>query len=286
MTATRKTKQRPLPVRWDELTATDFPEAVSRARGVCVLPIGVIEKHGPHLPLGTDVMAARALSIRAAQQEYSVVFPEYYFGQINCAKHEPGCISVRPHLLNDLLQSVCDEIGRNGFDKILIVNGHGGNTHWLHFFCQTQLAEQRPYAVHLANPRIDEETRRRLEEMKETDVGGHACEMETSGMLAIRPDLVQLDRAGDEDGSPKGRLKGVPDTFTGIWWYADFPHHYAGDGRPATAEKGELALEASAHGLADVIRSVKKDRVTRKLQEEFFTMAEGPVAQSRRGRRG
>jgi creatinine amidohydrolase len=239
--------------------------------------MGVIEKHGPHLPLGTDVMAVRALAVRAAQQEYAVVFPEYYFGQINCARHEPGCVSVRPELLNSLLQSVCDEIARNGFHKIVILNGHGGNTQWLHFFCQLQLSERRPYVVHLAEPRVDEETRRQLEKMRETDVGGHACEMETSGMLAVRPDLVQLDRAGDEDGSAQRRLKGVPDVFTGIWWYADFPHHYAGDGSPATAQKGELALNAAARALAKILRSVKRDTIVRKLQDDFHEKAAAPV---------
>jgi creatinine amidohydrolase len=239
--------------------------------------MGVIEKHGPHLPLGTDVMAVRALAVRAAQQEYAVVFPEYYFGQINCARHEPGCVSVRPELLNSLLQSVCDEIARNGFHKIVILNGHGGNTQWLHFFCQLQLSERRPYVVHLAEPRMDEETRRQLEKMRETDVGGHACEMETSGMLAVRPDLVQLDRAGDEDGSAQRRLKGVPDVFTGIWWYADFPHHYAGDGSPATAQKGELALNAAARALAKILRSVKRDTIVRKLQDDFHEKAAAPV---------
>ncbi len=277
MTSRRASSGTSVSVQWEELTASDFPAAVARAKGVCLLPMGVIEKHGPHLPLGTDVMAVRALATRAAHEEYAVVFPEYYFGQINCARHEPGCVSIRPELLNSLLQSVCDEIARNGFDKIVIVNGHGGNTHWLHFFCQLQLSERRPYAVHVAEPRMDEETRRRLEQMRETDVGGHACEMETSGMLAVRPDLVQLGRAGDEDGSPQRKLKGIPDTFTGIWWYADFPHHYAGDGTPATAEKGELALQGAARALAKVVRAVKKDSVTRRLQDAFYKKASAPV---------
>ena len=63
---TRKTQ--PFPVQWEELTDSDFPEAIRRAQGVCVLPIGVIEKHAPHLPLGTDVMAVREASVQAAQR--------------------------------------------------------------------------------------------------------------------------------------------------------------------------------------------------------------------------
>ena len=86
----RKQPERTLSVQWQELTATDFPTAAKQAEGVCVLPIGVIEKHGPHLPLGTDVMAARAAAIRAAEREYAVVFPPYYFGQILEAQAPAG----------------------------------------------------------------------------------------------------------------------------------------------------------------------------------------------------
>jgi len=96
---TRKTQ--PLPVQWEELTASDFPEAVRRAQGVCVLPIGVIEKRGPHLLLGTDVMAVREASVRAAQREYAVAFPYYYFGQIYEARHQPGKDKVTQRLQDE-----------------------------------------------------------------------------------------------------------------------------------------------------------------------------------------
>ena len=285
MTAESKTKERPLPVRWDELTAADFPDALERANAVCVLPIGVIEKHGAHLPLGTDVMAAREAAMRAAEQEYAVVFPHYYFGQICEARHQPGCIAIGPELLTSLLQEVCDEIARNGFEKILIVNGHGGNIHWLNFFCQGQLARRRDYAVYVARHPSDEEIERRIAAKRKTDWGGHADELETSWMMVVRPDLVKLECAGDEDGRPRGRLTCGDQAYTGIWWYADFPDHYAGDARSASAELGELALKGWVGGLVEVLGAVKKDRATRKLQDEFFSMADGPLAQSRRKRR-
>jgi len=275
-----------LPVQWQELTASDFPRAVERASGVCVLPIGVIEKHGPHLPLGTDVMAAQAAAIGAARREYAVVFPPYYFGQIYEAMHQPGCIAVRPKLLNELLQSVCDEIARNGFPKILIVNGHGGNTHWLNFFCQSQLAHPRGYVVYVARRPLDEETGKKIAAMRKTKWGGHADEVETSWMMAIAPHLVKLARAADDNGRPRGRLKVSADAFTGILWYADYPDHYAGDARPANVELGELALEGWVTGLGRVIRAVKRDRAAPRLQDEFFAGAERPLrALSQRKRR-
>ena len=71
-----------LSVHWEELTAADFREAITRAQGTCLLPFGIMEKHGPHLPLGNDLLNVRYAALHAAEQEFAVVFPEYYFGQI------------------------------------------------------------------------------------------------------------------------------------------------------------------------------------------------------------
>ena len=286
MATKRRRKQESLPVQWEELTLSDFPKAVKRARGVCVLPIGVIEPHGPHLPLSTDMMIPREASIRAAQNEYAVVFPPYYFGQVHCAKHWPGAIALRPELLDALLQEVCDEIARNGFEKILLVNGHGGDTHRLHYFCQAQLAKQSDYVVYLDRGFWRPESEQKIAAMRKTKHGGHADEVESSCIMAIRPDLVHLDRAAGIDGRAKGRLKHLMGrAFTGIWWYADYPDHYAGDAGPANAELGELVLKLWSDDFAELIRKVKQDKVTRKLQDEFFGRAEAPAAKSARKKR-
>ena len=73
-----------LPIKWEEMTAGDFPQALQKAQNTCVLPFGIIEKHGPHLPLGTDLINVRYAALHGAQQEYAVVFPEYYFGRFRC----------------------------------------------------------------------------------------------------------------------------------------------------------------------------------------------------------
>src|SRR6202035_1503698 len=77
-----------LSVHWEELTASDFREGIRRSQGTCVLPFGILEKHGPHLPLGTDLLDVRYAALHAAEKEYAIVFPEYYFGQIAEARHE------------------------------------------------------------------------------------------------------------------------------------------------------------------------------------------------------
>ena len=85
--------QTKLSPKWEELTAPDFVLAIKESQGVCVLPFGIIEKHGPHLPLGTDLLDVRFATLNAVQQEYAVVFPEYYFGQIFEARQQPGDIA-------------------------------------------------------------------------------------------------------------------------------------------------------------------------------------------------
>src|SRR6202163_4572817 len=81
--------QTKLPAKWEELTAEEFRQAIGKAQGTCLLPFGILEKHGPHLPLGTDLLNVRYVTEHAVLQEYAVIFPEYYFGQIAEARHEP-----------------------------------------------------------------------------------------------------------------------------------------------------------------------------------------------------
>jgi creatinine amidohydrolase len=138
-----------LSVRWEELTAAEFRDAIQLSKGTCLLPFGILEKHGPHLPLGTDLLNVRHASLQAAQQEYALVFPQYYFGQIFEAKHEPGTVAYSMELQLKLLQETADEMARNGCKKIVIVNGHGGNAHLLPFFAQAQLDRPHNYVVYI-----------------------------------------------------------------------------------------------------------------------------------------
>jgi creatinine amidohydrolase len=102
--AGRAFAQAKLSVHWEELTADDFRTAIQQSKGTCLLPIGILEKHGPHLPLGTDLLNVRYTALHAAEQEYAVVFPEYYFAQIFEARHEPGTMAYSPKLQLELLQ--------------------------------------------------------------------------------------------------------------------------------------------------------------------------------------
>ena len=260
-------------MRWEELTSDLFPQAVREADGVCLLPLSCLERHGHHLPLATDMLIARDLCDRAARLEPAMVFPDFFFTQILEARHYPGTIGIEPDLILRLMENACREIARNGLHKIVIVNAHGGNDNLIHFFAQIQLASPRDYVVYVAGPWLDAADEAAVQAQWETTVDGHAGEKETSAISVIRPDLVRRDALpADEDGMPRGRLRVLRElnVDTGIWWYADFPTHYCGDGRPATAEKGDRWLAARARGLAHVIRAIKDDKETKRLQDEFF----------------
>jgi creatinine amidohydrolase len=267
-----------LPVRWEELTSPDFAQAVVRSDSTCIIPIGILEKHGPHLPLGTDLLDCREVSLRAARKEYTIVFPEYYFGQIFEARHQPGTVAYSERLQMDLLQETCDELARNGIKKVIIVNGHGGNDEFLHYFCQCQLATKRDYIVYLFDPSDDQAMQDQLKKLRKTTVDGHAGEEETSTMLADRPELVHLDRANLESGADMQRLAALKHAYTGIWWYAGQPNHYRGDGSFGNKELGELALSLESGLLVEMIKSVKSDRVGPELQRQFFERSGRPLA--------
>jgi creatinine amidohydrolase len=261
-------------MRWDELTGDLFEEAVQRAGGVCLLPLSCIERHGHHLPLATDMLIGREVCNRAAALESAIVFPDFIFTQILEARHYPGCIGIEPDLTIRLLESTCREIARNGLKKIVIVNAHGGNDNLIHYFAQIQLASPRDYVVYIAEPSYSAEDEEAVLAQWETTVDGHAGEKETSAILAIRPDLaMQAAMPKDNEGMPLGRLQALRDlnVDVGVWWYADHPSHYRGDGLPATAEKGDFWLNARARGLAKAIRAIKDDTETKRLQDEFFT---------------
>jgi len=187
----------------EELTAADFRDAIQLSKATCLLPFGILEKHGPHLPLGTDLLNVRHVSLQAAQREYALVFPQYYFGQIFEAKHEPGTVAYSMELELKLLQETTDEMARNGCKKIVIVNGHGGNEHLLPFFAQAQLDRPHDYVVYVLD---GERSRPGGPPKKSTGIDYHAGENETSNTLVSRPDLVHLDRATGESGSDQKRL--------------------------------------------------------------------------------
>jgi creatinine amidohydrolase len=228
-------------------------------------------------PLGTDLINVRFTTLRAAREEYAVVFPEYYVGQIFEAKHQPGTIAYSSHLQLAMLQETVAEMARNGCRKILIVNGHGGNTQLIQYFAQTQLESQKDYIVYALSAIGSAQGATPAAAPSRPGVDGHAGEGEISNVMASRPDLTHPERSSSESGADLNRLELPEGVYTGIWWYAKFPNHYQGDSTGASAARGEASTSATATRIANAIRAVKRDETGPRLQKEFFEKAGKPV---------
>ena len=261
-----------IPARWDELVASDFPKALEKSSKTCILPIGILEKHGPHSPIGTDLIHVREWAAHAVKEEYAVVFPDYFYGQINEARHQPGTFALPSKVLWDLLEATCDEIARNGFKKIVILNGHGGNPEFIRFFMQSFLNKRHNYAIYFyTGGKDDEDYAKEYQKMHKSEIRGdqHAGESETSTLLYYRPDLMRMDRATQQSGADQKRLN-IPGLYTPIWWYASFPNHYAGEGGKATTEFGKFITDHEIASFIKALKEVKADTETIKLQNEFY----------------
>ncbi len=268
--------QEKLSVKWEELTASDLIKAIEQAHNTCPFPIGILEKHGPHMPIGTDLLNVRYASLAGAQNEYVVVFPEYYFGQIFEARQEPGTIAYSLDLQLKLLQETVNEMARNGCKKIVIVNGHGGNESLLPLFAQAQLASAKDFVVFVYGlPRLEVAGR----PAKNDDVDMHAGSSETSHMMVTHPELLRMDTVGNESGRDQDRLKLPESLYTGIWWYAKFPDHFSGDPSKATKQLGEFDVNTWVNSLADAFRAVKGEQGDQaiRLQNEYFEKTKDPL---------
>lgn len=244
-------------VEWARLTGPEIRAVAARPDALAVLPIGSLEQHGPHLPVITDTASASAAAIRAARlvaDEMPVlVLPGLWTGMSEHHLPFGGTISLNFDELRGVLSGVVRSLRAIGFARLLVVNGHGGNVEPLAVAAR-ELAHDYGLPVVACTPWYL--TRSRVAEIAETsEVPAHACEGETSVMMAIAPDLVRTDKLED---AVRQRPAPVP-TYEGLSRFWSFSERapvtgVRGDPRPATAEKGERFLHVQAEALAAAMR--------------------------------
>lgn len=271
-----------LPYLWDRLTADDFARAVRASDGIALLPLGCLEKHGRHLPLGTDVMIASELCRRAASVEPAVVVPCPPFGLVSEVRNGPGTLALRADTMLAILRNLCADLARNGLVKIVIVNGHGGNKELLAYFMRERLEEDCPYSLYLFRPEWQGDEERRFSSMFGRDClpeCGHACIQETSEIMAIAPETVHMDRVVPGETHRLSRLAALhaENLTTSIDWYSDYPVQIAGDPTESTPQLGEWLLSLHAEKLVRAIRAVRADSTTPALISEYRALSRNPI---------
>lgn len=260
-------------MKWIDLVPSDF-DRMAREDSVCVVPMGSLERHGEHIPFGCDMVVAETIAALAAELTPAVVFPGYFLAQVHEAACFTGTVNLPKSLALEVLAKVLDGIAANGFRKIVILNGHGGNLAFLDYFAMSQLDEPREYVLYIVSAM---ETMNAIEDtlfnnLWQTPPLGHACEKETSIYMACRPGLVRLELAADEPVLPLRRFAHLQaqGIFNAHWWYADYPEHVVGSIRQASLEKGQKALEIMVTSTARALQTIKDDTAAPALQKEFL----------------
>jgi len=144
----------------------------------------------------------------------------------------------------------------------------------IRYFIQNQLEKRRNYAIYFFDPETPKEVSLKANKIRKSDASFdmHGGENETWSLLYLRPDLVKLENTENESGANQKRLSLSSDLYTAIWWYGSFPNHYAGNGEMASVELGKLLTESKIESLVKVIKVVKEDDKTLKIQNEYFDL--------------
>jgi len=253
---------------YDHLTWEEINEAVL-ARKVILLPIGSTEQHGRHLPLDVDNFLARSVCIEAAKRAPNeiLVMPTIPYGYNEHALDFPGTIHVHYDHFIEYCLDVVKSVAYAGFDRIVIVDGHGSNEHLCEFIARRATLETDALVASTMWTNLAVEA---FEAIRDSGPGGaaHACELETSVYLALEPSRVQMDKAQDHyggaAGSPSSRFlsvdltKGWGPVKVVRWTSSATPTGVSGAPTLATAEKGRAVLEHVASHLVAFVREFRQ----------------------------
>jgi creatinine amidohydrolase len=248
-------------VRWSDLTWPEI-DALDRDRTILLLPTGAIEQHGPHLPVDTDIHDAYEISMRAAAASTvrTVVLPPVSWGMSSHHMGYAGTISLPLETYSALIRDICAAVSRHGFRRLLIVNGHGGNVSILG---ATALRMSEELGLFVGVVSYWQLIGPQLREIGTSELGGmgHACEMETSLQLHLRPELVQMENARKDMPRPLTPFSGIDFRDPGPLGIAldfgrDSTEGVMGDPTVATTEKGAAIAAAVLHELARVIEAL------------------------------
>jgi creatinine amidohydrolase len=183
-------------MRWEELSAPDL-DRLDRDRTVVVLPVGSVEQHGRHMPVGTDTILAHSVALAAAERLQDIaVLPPPWYGFSAHHMRFPGTVTLRAETMMALVEDIAASVIAHGFRRLLIVNGHGGNNGVIDVLAST-LGHRFYGKARIASLTYFQLALAAIAELRESRPGGmgHACEFETAMMQHVRPDLVAIERA-------------------------------------------------------------------------------------------
>jgi creatinine amidohydrolase len=184
-------------MRWEKLSVPEI-EALDRERTMLLLPLGSVEQHGRHLPVGTDTMLARAVALSAAERLKGrvAVLPAPWYGLSQHHMRFPGTITLKANTMLAMVDDIVTSVATHGFRRVALINGHGGNIGLLDLISST-LGYRFYGKARIAGLTYFQLAGNAIAKLRISPPGGmgHACEFETAMMQHLHPELVAIQRA-------------------------------------------------------------------------------------------
>lgn len=217
----------------DELTTKEAKEAALKGT-VIILPVGSVEEHGDHLPLGTDSIQPEYVAVEVAKKTGCLIAPPFRYGICNSARNFPGTLTIKFDTLYNFALDVLSELERNGFNKIIVLSGHAGSSHMVALRLAAQAIVDKNKATPEKKTRImvlsDYDFADDIKDQFAPENDGHAGAIETSRVMAIEPKLVRTLHKPIPSKTPRFEVVADPERY--------FPNGVHGDPTLATVEKG------------------------------------------------
>jgi creatinine amidohydrolase len=217
-------------VLWEENRWEEIEEKLQGGAPV-ILPVGCVEEHGPHLPVGTDLFQAYYVSIKVAERVGGLVLPPFHYGHSSSTRNFPGSVTISAETLRSLTRDVIGNVIRMGARLILVNTGHAGSTHMAAMKdTLRELAEESPEVKILFLTDYEIAGKMASDDDRFPDKDGHAGDVETSRMMEIKPDLVTGTPEASFPDFPRHRVLPNPERY--------FQSGLMGDPSAANPEKG------------------------------------------------
>jgi len=243
------------PKRFEEVAGFEVPELASK-HPIAVLPLGSLEFHGPHNPIGSDLIIVSGIAERVAARTDGLLFPTLAFTQCPAhTAHFPGSISIRPEVMTMYVAEMLRNVLRLGFRKVFLLNGHDGNIGPGRGALAQVADESKDSALLFASwwEFLPGDLMKTLGMFQQANGGhGHGGPLETSTVAAFRPDLIHLDKAKDLPEPPD--LSGGTPYFLQKSTAKDWPG-YSGHVSEASAEKGRKLVQMSEDAIVKLLKN-------------------------------
>ncbi len=237
----------------DELSTKEAAQAAKDGT-VVIFPIGSVEEHGEHLPLCTDSTQPEYIALEVAKKTGWIVAPPFRYGICNATRNFPGTITIQFDTLYKIVHDVLSELIRNGFNRIIILSGHAGNSHMV----ALRLAAQD---IVIKSDETGKEGKVRIMVLSDFDFAeeltpkyadkndGHAGTLETSRMMAIKPELIKAKGEASVWQMPRFEIVAHPENY--------FPSGVNGDPTAASAEKGQKINKYIIEQMEKMVKNLK-----------------------------